>query len=66
VDPASTSNTTTSAGSSSQGNSGAILGAGASTPSTGADTQFGAGLALLTLGGFILFGSSRRSRKSLP
>jgi hypothetical protein len=50
----------------SSGDPGAVLGTSTSTPSTGADIQFGAGLALLTLGAGLIFGSSRRTRRTRP
>jgi len=40
-----------------------VLGITTTTPSTGADTEFGAGLALLMLGGGLVFGSTRLSRR---
>jgi hypothetical protein len=69
--PASTTTGSSSTGASttrpaSSSDPSAVLGNGASTPSTGADIQFGAGLALLTLGGGLIVGSSRRTRRTRP
>jgi hypothetical protein len=69
--PASTTTGSSSAGAStshpaSSSDPSAVLGNGTSTPSTGADIQFGAGLALLTLGAGLIFGSSRRTRRTRP
>jgi hypothetical protein len=52
-----------STSSSSASGAGGVLGVTTTTPSTGADTQFGAGLALLILGGGLIVGSTRRSKR---
>jgi hypothetical protein len=43
-----------------------VLGISTTTPGTGADTEFGAGLAMLMLGGGLLVGSTRLGRRKRP